>query len=199
MDNMEQLKNIIAKNLVYYRKKAGLTQIELAEKVCYSDKSISKWERAEAIPDVIVLKQLADFYNISVDAFFVESEKKKVKSKTNSGLKHLLITIMSVGIVWLVATVVFAFIGMIIPNIQNVWLAYVIAIPVSFIVLIVFSCLWGKTWHKIASISGLIWTLSLTIYLMTTFVNNWLLFLIPVPIQVLVILWFIFRKKFINK
>lgn len=196
---MEELKNTIAKNLVYYRKKMGLTQIELAEKVCYSDKSISKWERAEAVPDVIVLKQLADFYNISVDAFFVEGENKKIKIKTNNGLKHLLITIMSVGIVWLVATVAFAFIGMIISNIKNVWLCYIIAIPVSCIVLIVFSCLWGRTWHKIASISGLIWSLSLTIYLMTTFVNNWLLFLIPIPIQVLVILWFIFRKKFINK
>lgn len=195
---MDELKNVIAKNLVYYRKKVGLTQIELAEKVCYSDKSISKWERAEAVPDVIVLKQLADFYNIRVDDFFVENENKKVKVKTNNSLKHLLITIMSVGIVWLVATVAFSCLGMIIPSIKNVWLCYVIAIPVSFIVLIVFSCLWGKIWQKIASISGLIWTLSLTIYLMTSFVNNWLFFLIPIPIQVLVVLWFYFRKKFVN-
>lgn len=195
---MDELKNVIAKNLVYYRKKVGLTQIELAEKVCYSDKSISKWERAEAVPDVIVLKQLADFYNIRVDDFFAENENKKVKVKTNNNLKHLLITIMSVGIVWLVATVAFSCLGMIIPSIKNVWLCYVIAIPVSFIVLIVFSCLWGKIWQKIASISGLIWTLSLTIYLMTSFVNNWLFFLIPIPIQVLVVLWFYFRKKFVN-
>lgn len=196
---MEEIKNKIAKNLVHYRKKASLTQIELAEKLCYSDKSISKWERGEAVPDVLVLKQLADFYNISLDAFFVDDNSKKEKSKTNSGMKHFLITIMSVGIVWLVATIAFAFIGMIIPDINNVWLAYVIAVPVSFIVLIVFSCIWGRTWHKIASITGLIWTLSLTIYLMTSFVNNWLLFLIPIPIQVLVILWFIFRKKFASR
>lgn len=196
---MDELKDIIAKNLTNYRKKSGLTQIELAEKVCYSDKSISKWERGEAVPDVLVLKQLADFYNISVDDFFIEKEIKKIKPKTNSAMKHLLITIMSVGIVWLVATIAFAFIGMIISNIKHVWLVYVMAVPISFIVLIVFSCLWGRTWHKIASISGLIWSLSLTIYLMTSFVNNWLLFLIPVPIQVLVVLWFLFRKKFSNK
>lgn len=196
---MEELKNTIAKNLTYYRKKAGLTQIELAEKVCYSDKSISKWERAEAVPDVIVLKQLADFFNVSVDAFFIDDNSKKEKSKTNNGMKHLLITIMSVGIVWLVATIAFAFIGMIISNIKHVWLVYVMAVPISFIVLIVFSCLWGRTWHKIVSISGFIWSFSLTIYLMTSFVNNWLLFLIPIPIQVLVVLWFIFRKKFVNK
>ena len=57
---MEELKNIIASNIATLRKKNGMTQAELAEKLCYSDKAISKWERGESIPDVIVLKQVAD-------------------------------------------------------------------------------------------------------------------------------------------
>ena len=68
---MEDLKEIIANNLVKFRKNAKLTQLELAEKLKYSDKNISKWERGDAVADVVVLKQLADLYSIKVDDFFV--------------------------------------------------------------------------------------------------------------------------------
>ena len=57
---MEELKDIIAHNLVAYRKAAGLTQAEIADKLNYSDKAVSKWERGEGMPDVAVLKTLAD-------------------------------------------------------------------------------------------------------------------------------------------
>ena len=44
MEENKTLEQIIAENLVYYRKESGLTQLEIAEKFNYSDKSISKWE-----------------------------------------------------------------------------------------------------------------------------------------------------------
>ena len=69
---MEELKKIIAKNLVTYRKQAHLTQAELAEKLGYSDKNVSKWERAEGVPDVLVLHQLAELYGVTVNDFFVD-------------------------------------------------------------------------------------------------------------------------------
>ena len=70
------IQELLAKNLTYYRKASGLTQLELAEKFNYSDKSVSKWERGEGFPDVFVLKSLADFYGISVDDFFLEEHKE---------------------------------------------------------------------------------------------------------------------------
>lgn len=69
---MEELKKIIAKNLVTYRKQAHFTQAELAEKLGYSDKNVSKWERAEGVPDVLVLHQLAEMYGVTVNDFFVD-------------------------------------------------------------------------------------------------------------------------------
>ena len=69
---MDELKKIIAKNLVAYRKQAHFTQAELAEKLGYSDKNVSKWERAEGVPDVLVLHQLAEMYNVTVNDFFVD-------------------------------------------------------------------------------------------------------------------------------
>ena len=79
----EDIKQTIASNLSGYRKKAGLTQQQLADKLNYSDKAVSKWERAEAIPDVIVLKSIADIYGVKVDDFFsVQVADKEVTSKT---------------------------------------------------------------------------------------------------------------------
>ena len=75
MENENKQQELLAKNLVYYRKASGLTQLELADKFNYSDKSISKWERGEGFPDVFVLKSLADFYGINVDDFYQEEHK----------------------------------------------------------------------------------------------------------------------------
>ena len=63
----EQLKKNFAARLAGYRRLAGLTQLELAEKLNYSDKSISKWERGEGLPDLYVVSQLADLFNITVN------------------------------------------------------------------------------------------------------------------------------------
>ena len=64
---MEDLKSIIAKNITDLRLKNGYTQIQLASILNYSDKAVSKWERAESIPDITVLKEIADLFNVTVD------------------------------------------------------------------------------------------------------------------------------------
>lgn len=57
----------IKDNIITFRKRMGLTQKELSEKIHYSDKVISKWECGESYPDVIALKKLSDFFNVSID------------------------------------------------------------------------------------------------------------------------------------
>ena len=64
---LEDIKRVIADNIALLRKGSGMTQIELAEKLNYSDKAISKWERGESVPDISVLKQIADMYGVTVD------------------------------------------------------------------------------------------------------------------------------------
>ena len=81
---MEDLKIIFAQNLIMLRKQMQLTQIELAEKINYSDKAVSKWERAGGMPDVDVLKQIADLYGVTVDTLLTKSDKPvKLKRKVN--------------------------------------------------------------------------------------------------------------------
>ncbi len=199
---MEELKDIVAKNLIYYRKLANLTQAELAEKLCYSDKSVSKWERGESLPDVVVLKEIADLYKISVDTLLSDNEKKKKSVKALLPLlkqKHTLITLMAIFLVWVAATVVFACIGMIIPDVQNAWLSFIYALPASFVVSLVFTEIWGNNLSRAIALSGLVWTLALALYLTIHATQIWLVFIIPIPIQVLIITWYVYRKKFSNK
>ena len=61
------MRKTIAGNIAKYRKQLGMTQIDLSEKINYSDKSISKWERGDGIPDVPTLVQLAEIFGVSVD------------------------------------------------------------------------------------------------------------------------------------
>lgn len=193
---MNDLKDIIAKNLTLYRKQAGLTQQELAEKINYSDKAVSKWERAEGVPDIFVLKFLADLYGVSVNDFLTEHQEKapKVKGKWRLA-KHWLITLLSVGLVFLVATIVTVICLIADSSLPVAKFAYLIAFPAALIVTLVFSCIWGKIWTTALTVSALIWSLCVLIHiaLMPYSPTAWLIYLIGAVLQLLVILWFVLQ------
>lgn len=195
------IKNNLAQNLVILRKQFNMTQAEFAQKLNYSDKAVSKWERGEAIPDLIVVKQIADIYGVTVDYLISEPKIKKPKTILNLNLKRGLIMCASAGLTWLVAVLCFTFIKLIAPSIANdVWLCFIIAIPVTFIVILVLSAVWKNYITLFISISLLVWTTLLAIYicLITLLVNPhytlWMLFLIGVPLQALEILFFWYKK-----
>ena len=192
---MEDLKHIIAANLVTYRKQAGLTQQELAEKINYSDKAVSKWERAEGVPDVLVLKSIADLYGVTVNDFLVEhTQPKKLRFK-DFWAKRWLITMLSAGLVFFIATIVVVVWLIVEPNpsVSVAMYAYLTALPIATIVVLVFSCIWGKLWHRCVTGSVLIWTLCLLIHLVLNIVsldNTWMIYLVGAAMQLLIILWF---------
>mgnify|MGYP002533043550 CR=1 FL=1 len=189
----ENFKDIVANNLILYRKERKLTQAELAEKLNYSDKSISKWERGESLPDLEIMKKLADLYGIKVDDFFSHKNVKTVK-KNRSNLKHLIISILSILLVWLVAIICFVCLHIFLPSYTNGWLFFIYSIPASCIVALVFSCIWGKRCITASICTLLVWTLLLSIYLSIDAVNLWTIFLIAIPIQIAIVLWFFLKK-----
>ena len=143
METINELKSVIAKNLIKYRKENGLTQQELAEKLNYSDKSISKWERGEGVPDIYILKQIAELYNVTVNDI-IGMEKIENNATPTINKNHVLITLMSIGLVWLVATIVYSILKIIFPNTRSISYCYIYAIPMSFIVLYIFNRIWFK-------------------------------------------------------
>ncbi len=198
---MEEIKNTIANKLVTYRKAAKLTQLEVAEKLCYSDKAVSKWERGESIPDITVLKELANIYNISIEDLLSEGEPKAktpVTFKSFVKQRRFMVGVMSIGSIWVLATIIFVLVKMFSPSTAGVWLAYIYAIPASFALAFIYCELWWTNLYRCISLSGLFWTTALVLYLTLNMSNAWLLFLIPIPLQVLTIIWFYYRKKILK-
>lgn len=199
-ENATDLKDVIAANLIKLRQEAGLTQVQLAEKLNYSDKAVSKWERGESIPDLRVLIQLAELYHISVDDIVTEHKERAVKPRMNLKQKHILITLLSFGLVWVLATGVFMTLYYISHISQYAYLTYVVAPFVSFVVLVVFTCLWGNRLLMTLSASAVIWSVVLIVHVFirqfTEGIAIWPFYVVAAGVQLLVIGWFILRKLY---
>lgn len=197
---MEELKDVIAANLAAYRKQSGFTQQEIADKINYSDKAVSKWERGDGIPDVTVLKTLADVYGITVNDFLVVHIEKQPKLPAkNRKAKHWLVSLLSFGLVWFVATIVMV-IGLLIrPDLPIAEYAYIVALPASMIVAVVFCCIWGRLWMRALSVSALVWSFCVMIDVVLSglsgisLTNSWLIYVVGAALQLLVILWYLLR------
>ena len=187
----DKLRENFARNLAHYRKALGLTQTELAEKLNYSDKSISKWERGDGLPDLTVTAVLAEIFGLTVNDLLADKPRRKLMTTRNK----IIITLLSIGVAWLTATVLFFLCELIFPNIKTWWLFYVYAIPISAIVGIVFSCIWWKKIHIFAFISTLIWSVALCIMLTVPIPKISLIFIVAAVVQVLTILWFMIKKQ----
>lgn len=193
---MEELRRIFAKNLSDLRTQRGMTQLQLAEMLNYSDKAVSKWERGDSIPDVFVLKQMADYFGVTVDYFLTEDHTEtEIKKKTVSKItkrNRRIITMLSASVAWLVVTLLF-----VILNIRSLggsfptWLLFVYAVPVSSIVLLVFNSIWGRSRANYAIITVLVWSLLASIFLsLFRFIPEiWLVFILGVPAQIIIFLW----------
>ena len=207
MEENKDINAIIGKNLLKLRKDKKLTQMEVAEKFNYSDKSISKWEKGESLPSVEVLCELAEFYGVSLDDLTNRNEnlteiepKKQKKNKKEPTPRmfstHLLVALISVGAVWLCATILFVMLK-IFCNI-NYFMSFLWAGVLSCIVLIIFNAIWGRMRYLFPILTALLWlllvSLQLQIYLPTE-INIWPIYFLGIPLQVLIILWGVLIKK----
>lgn len=183
--------NCLPKNLITLRKNAKLTQAEFAEKINYSDKSVSKWETGEAYPSVDVLIDIANFYGITLNDLFDENvDFEKLAPAHKRG--KLLISMLAVSAIWIIACVIFMFLG--IFNVSKGWMCFLYAVPASFIIAIVFNSIWGERRWNFVFVSCLIWTTLTCVYLQLLRYNIWLIFTVGIPIQVSLILWSQIKK-----
>ena len=173
---MENLNKIVADNLIHYRKNAKLTQAELAEKINYSDKAVSKWERGETVPDLQVLTTLAEIYGITVNDFLLTEHKetpaKAFSIKQTLANKKVLITLLSCSLVWLVATILFVICLLIDFYPNESWKLFVYAMPVSFLVAFIFGCIWGNLEVRLVLLSIFVWTVFVALYISFTLLES---------------------------
>lgn len=190
---MNDLKPIIAKNITELRVSAGMTQIELAEKLNYSDKAVSKWERAESVPDVSVLFQIAELFGVSLDYLVHEQVKAApVKELGRDKTRNRgLITGISIVLVWLLATMVYVSTDIASVEASYRWLAFVWSVPSSAIVWLIFNSIWFNQRINYIIISLLMWSGLAAVYLtlLAVGLNWWILFVLGVPGQIIIFMW----------
>ena len=192
---MKELREIIGENLTELRKQKGYTQISLAEKLNYSDKAISKWENGSSLPPIDILLELANLYGVTLDYLVKDSSQKEKKLLKNDNVKrrnHILITLLSSVLVWIIATSVYVF--SYIPTKEvSLWTIFLWAVPINAIVLIVFNGIWGKRKYLLPAVMLLVWPLLAAIHLQVLVlypdINLWMIYLLGVPLTVATFLW----------
>ena len=206
----EKLKKQIGANIVSYRKSRNMTQAVLAEKLNYSDKAVSKWERGESAPDVQTMVQLADLFDITVNDLIVDPnelpettgvvekamERAVEKTLKRKADKRIILRLSSL-LVWFVALLIFVFLSTF--DVPKSWLAFFYAVPADAIVLLSLRSAWKDfRWNQIL-ISIIMWGSLLSLYitvLVFSQVNFWKLFLLGIPGQTAIWLWFrLYRKS----
>ncbi len=194
---MDKLYDNFAKNVSTLRSEKKMTQSELASKLNYSDKSVSKWERGESVPPIETLKAIADLFGVTIDYLISDNGNgnldKTYTPKENSKNK-IIITLLAVILVWFIAIVMYFYAVTLLKD-YGFWKLFVGAVPVSFVVLLIFNCIWGKTKLTFIIISCLVWTTLAAIYIFFIENNPWLIFIIGIPLQIGVILWSNLKRK----
>ncbi|MBR4990693.1 MAG: helix-turn-helix transcriptional regulator [Oscillospiraceae bacterium] len=202
--DLDNLKDQIGANIAMQRKRVGLTQAGLAEKLNYSDKAISKWERGESMPDVLTLMQLAQLFDISVgdlledpnqlpgnpgklEKAMTQVSEKALKRKANKNV----ILGLSTTLVWFIALLVFVVISSF--DLPNSWVSFFYAVPVNAIVLLSLRSAWRDfRWNR-GLISVIVWGFLVSIYVsLLVFLrfNMWRIFLLGIPGEIAIMLWF---------
>ena len=207
----ETLKKQIGANIASYRKSMRLTQAGLAEKMNYSDKAVSKWERGDSAPDVVTLVQLAELFDVTVNDLLVDPnalpanlgrveqvmEKAVEKTLKRKADKRIILKLSSV-LVWFVALLLFVVLSSL--NIPKSWLAFFYAVPADAIVLLSLRSAWHDFRWNQGLISVIMWGSLLSIFvtlLVFLQLNLWKIFLLGIPGQAAIFLWFrLYRKGY---
>ena len=202
--DLEKLKRQIGTNIALQRKNAGLTQAGLAEKLNYSDKAVSKWERGDSMPDILTLVQLSELFEVSVDDLLSDpnalpgnpgSLEKAMSQVSEKALKRKanknVILALSSTLVWFIALLFFVVISSF--GIPCSWIAFIYAIPINAIVLLSLRSAWRDfRWNRVL-ISVIVWSTLLALYLsflLFLHFQMWKLFLLGIPGEVAITLWF---------
>lgn len=202
---VEDLKIIFAQNLIMLRKQMKLTQIELADKIHYSDKAVSKWERGESIPDVSVLMAIAELFGVTIDFLVTHHENAEIAEEQTSYAQAIKkknrLIINAITIISLIVFEVLAFIILItfpkIPMLPSAIYCFVCPLPAIALVEIIFSSLWANRKIRIVAVSAFIWSLVIEAFVIVILTVNKLffpVFAVGALGQIIVILSFNLKK-----
>lgn len=213
--NQDELKLKIGSNITLLRKRLGMTQAELAGRLSYSDKAVSKWERGESVPDVITLAQIAKEFDVTVNDLVygpenlphaeepampepVEPPKQEtmtsvIRDAINDRVRHnrkVIQGLVSI-LVWIVVLAIYVLMDSF--ELPYTWLIFLVGIPANAITLLSMRCAWRMYSWNMALISAIMWSCLVCLHVMTLIfchVNIWRIYLMGILGQAAILLWF---------
>lgn len=195
---MANKKEIVRANLVKLRKEHKFTQLELAEKIGYSDKAISRWETGEVNPDIETLDKLADLYGVDISVFFSEYNSVEYKAQTARDMqlgRKIAVAVLMVVALWYIGIMIFIYSSTFKMDVSRSWLIFIWLLPITFTLCEFFNVKWGNSVLGIIFASLICWSLLTAIYLQFLDYNIYLLFISGVPIQIAIFLLAYMRTK----
>ena len=195
---MADVKSTVAKNITELRIINNMTQAELAEKLHYSDKTVSKWERGESTPDISVLVEIADLFGVSLDYIARGEnidEEVIVKKRSEAIYNHRVITYLSEGLVGFIALLAFI-ITSLVSSATFQWLYFVYALPIVMIIRLIFNSIWFNPRNNYLIISILMWSVLAAIHVTFLYfkINIGLIYLLGITGEIIIILWSFIKK-----
>lgn len=190
----KNIREIVAENLIALRKQKGLTQQDVAKKLAYSDNMVSRWERAEVSPSIETLEKLSGFYNTPIESLLKENAIKDPKYEQDLSMKNFSTLILLVLSLWSVIIMAFVYCHSIIGF--KPWKLFVLAIPLSCLILLPFKGRWGTPIYRFVLLTIITWSFLTFLYLFLIEYNIFLIFLIGIPTQLsLIVRTFIKPRK----
>ena len=194
---MKDIKEIISNNLINLRKSHNLTQNELAEKLSYSDNMVSRWERAEITPSIETLQKISEFYKIPLTSLLEETScKKKTQNEKIQNIKKFSIILLLVTAAWFILAIMFVYANAVMH--KNAWLLFVLGVPISCAILLLFNGTWNKYIYRFVVLSVLTWSILAFFYLYFLKYNIFLIFIIGIPIELSLVIWAFIKPKKIS-
>lgn len=209
----EELKIIIGHNIVRLRKAKGMTQADLAEKLNYSDKAISKWERGESMPDVLTLIHMAEVFDTNVNVIVSDgsAEPQEVQMPSepapaavavqeNRGKLNLppirkadrgKVQKLSSALVWVI--VLFVYLVLDSFELKYSWMVFILGVLANAIVLLSLRAAWKIYGINRLLVSIIMWTALIFVYLtllLATGVHVWRILPMGLLGQAAIALWF---------
>lgn len=192
---MKPIAEIIADNLIALRKKHNLTQNDLAQKLQYSDNTVSRWEHAEITPSVETLQKISEIYDIPLESLLKENVSQTIeKQEHTQRVSRICTALLFVMVAWFVSTIIFVY-GQTIFNI-NLWTLFIWSLPISCLILLPFN---NKRTYRFVILTLLVWTFLLAFFLEFYRYRLWLVFMCGIPVQLALIIWAFIKPKKVKK
>lgn len=188
MCGMENITVIIGENIAALRKANNFTQQQLADKLNYSNKAVSRWEKGECLPSVETLSELCGFFGVEFDYLIRRHETPAVIKKKAADVNKIAIALLACLTVFTLATIIFVYVKVV--HKVDYWQSFVWGAPISAFIVAELCRRWA--WNKavkFALTSFFLWSLITAVFLtVVDIVNIWPIYLIGIPLQVIFIL-----------